>query len=556
MKMKKRLMIKLVPLAVAGIGLLSSCQKDTDLYEGNSTVKDYNKNWVERFGNVDPTQDWNGATRGSVTVTTDNATTVKVYALVGDNYSIVGEYDEVNGTQTLSFDIPKGVTDIKVNTINKSAEVKVGESIDFTNLGITRAIHTYDNNGIKVENSESSYEFTAQQLNDVRSVLPENVDNRDKVTKNFYFTSKGETLTIYPFYWQTGNILTLGIYYYDNSGKMVRIPIYTTKDTNANDARLFYQGSDGDYVVANTTSAYKWAAIPSDYSGTILSKGINVTLPAGLKYGMYIYNHGEKDQTYLYSQASDNNDKYYVLKDGVYVASDDKDNACYGSIYEYDGKTYLGFEDWKGANAPGGFDLNDLIVMISPKPNFCDIEKEETGVTYTVACEDLGDTDDFDFNDIVFSVNHISGKDKATFTPLAAGGTIKATVYFKDSQLGEIHALLGTSANSDGSYPMINTSSKTAYAKAMQLGVDKDFSMAEDMGGFSIKVGDDESNAVTIQAPPVGSCPQMFVVPSNWAWPKERVHISDAYSKFAGWSESAKTNVDWYNTYNEDKVLK
>lgn len=554
---------KIVPLAIVSLAALGSCSKDTDLYdESASQAKaEYEENWKKQFGDIDPTQDWNGATRGSVTVNLANETTVSIYAPVSGSYRLVGKYADVNGTQQLEFDMPKGTEQVLVNTLNKSMTVKVGETVDFASLGATRAMSSYDAKGIKVEDANHDWIFSSEALDSVRQVLPEKTDNRDKVTKDFYFTSDGEPFIVYPFYWETGNTLQLGIYYLDNNGDIVRVPIYMTNDDNANQARLFFK-ENGEWKCAYNTKVRYYNngnyngpayAISPTYSGDIKSRGIKVTLPKGLKYGMYIKNLGYKTDTYLYSESTHNSGDPYRVKGNYYQTVSGK-NACYGAIYKTNGNTFLSFEDYKGAiDDTNGYDLNDLIVMITPDPTYHDVEVEEQSLTWTVACEDLGSTGDIDFNDIVFSVNYVAGSKEATVTPLAAGGVYKAEIYYGDSKLGEIHELLGATGT-DGTYPFVNTQSKTATAKDIKVGVGSNFSMTNNMGGFSIKVSND-NKAVTISAPTVGACPQMFVVPGDWAWPTEYTHIEKAYPKFADWSASELTNLDWYETYDKSLVI-
>lgn len=560
MKRKIAFTTKMVPLAVISIAALGSCSKETELFDENNSKSQYEQTWKATFGDIDPTQDWNGATRGSVNVNLDGNSTVSVYASVDSIYRLVGKFENISGSQELTFDMPKGTEDILVNTQNKSIETKVGKTADFTSIGLTRAMSTYNSNGIIVSEANDDWQFPSSLLNTVRSVLPENKDNRDNdgVTKDFYFTSDGNSFTIYPFYWETGNTLQLGIYYLDDNNQIVRIPIYKTNDDDNKSARLLYKDSNGNWQHAiNTEVSYKKnghasSTYSTSYKGDYLSRGIKVTLPKGLKYGMYIQNLGYDSPTYLYSESAHNQDPYRIK--GNYDNSVSGKYACYGAIYKSDKYTFLSFEDWKNGNSAGGYDLNDLIVMVSPDPTYHDVEKEEQNITWTVACEDLGDTGDIDFNDIVFSVSHISGADKAYVTPLAAGGVLKAELFYNNSSLGEIHECLGATGT-DGKYPTINVTTKTATAKQITVGVNPNFSITEDMGGFSIKVSDVNS-AVTISAPPVGGCPQMFVVEGNWAWPREGVHIEKVYPSFAGWSANEQQNIEWYKTYDESFVVK
>lgn len=134
MNKKIAFVTKMKPLAIVSITAFSSCSKDTELYDNNVSKLKYEENWKNSIGDVDPTQDWNGATRGSVTVNLDNTSNVSVYASVDGIYRLVGKYEGTSGSQKLEFGMPKGTEKLLVNTNNKSIEAKVGGTIDFTSL--------------------------------------------------------------------------------------------------------------------------------------------------------------------------------------------------------------------------------------------------------------------------------------------------------------------------------------------------------------------------------------------------------------------------------------
>jgi len=178
--------------------------------------------------------------------------------------------------------------------------------------------------------------------------------------------------------------------------------------------------------------------------------------------------------------------------------------------------------------------------------------------SWILACEDLGNADDFDFNDVVFSVAHAAGSTDAYVTPLAAGGTLNAEIFYNNESLGEIHKLLG---GDEGM--MINTSSKGSSGDKITIKVPADFSLASnDMGGFSIivtgkwKDKDVKETAQKIEAPVMGAAPQMICVPGDWAWPTERTNISEAYPGFGEWGKDYNTNQNWYANPNQDYIVK
>ena len=99
----------LVTLVVGGSLFMSSCTED--IYNPDKVKEDYEQNFVDLFGEIDPNQDWNVAELKSVTVDPGSSTEVQIYAKNGDVYKLVGDYKEVSGTRTLTFDGAKGVDD-------------------------------------------------------------------------------------------------------------------------------------------------------------------------------------------------------------------------------------------------------------------------------------------------------------------------------------------------------------------------------------------------------------------------------------------------------------
>ena len=140
--------------------------------------------------------------------------------------------------------------------------------------------------------------------------------------------------------------------------------------------------------------------------------------------------------------------------------------------------------------------------------------------------------------------------------PLAAGGVYESHIMYGITDLGETHQLLGANPTT-GNYPMINTSRITAQGTSKIISVSADFSLANGMGSFGIKVNANGSNkdAMLITAPSTGTAPQIFCVPGSWAWPTERTPIQEAYPQFSNWSANTN-NIEWYKSPIASKVLK
>lgn len=342
------------------------------------------------------------------------------------------------------------------------------------------------------------------------------------------------------------------------------------------------------------------------YAAFYKGQGIRVDIPAGTKFGMYIKKiDGSKDYT-IYSEGTKNeNNPGLVGNNGEY-------SSHYASTFYVGDKMFIGFEDWPGSTG-GDYDLNDLVLAFSgAKPII--INEDPAASTWLLACEDLGGSFDIDYNDVVFSVEHVSGKTKAKITPLAAGGTLASYIYFqdpwdsnRDKCFGEIHQLFGAAKANSGEYEIINAYSRYEKTAAeIEFDVDENWTMAYyttgdgsgskytrngkdvNMGGFEIRTltsGSDApftldinsnafSGASTIQAAVHDTgenVPYILCIPYPytrynypeagkktdyvWAWPVEYQTICDEngagpYPDFRGWVQNHNNNTDWYKNKN------
>ena len=233
----------------------------------------------------------------------------------------------------------------------------------------------------------------------------------------------------------------------------------------------------------------------------------------------------------------------------LYVASDNHFAQGYdgGSGYYYQAPSvYMTGYD----NAPISIEASEC----SPGYNFKSLpDPKPEPQTFIFACEDLGTSDDFDFNDVVFSVSHVAGETKAVVTVLAAGGTLDAYIVYDNSELGEVHSMLGAEAGM-----MTNTSEKgiTHTHAGKEISVAGDWTLASNSDKFRVRVVNLEGNSSHseyVEAPKEGEAPQMIILPSEWEWPTERTNIKDAYPDFIKWTKDA-TISDW-NTKKVDSLV-
>ena len=400
----------------------------------------------------------------------------------------------------------------------------------------------------------------------------------DDITKLYPFTqnykmvtAKAQEITLRGIFRNTAGNTAL-LYYYTAPGatteqlksadKYVLIP--NTQNIVDKEYKLIYYDPNNDYAPTYTFPANVEIHFALAINPSCMTKWVNWTnetgdIIANVMRGGLISFSDEALNTEMFKNAN------AAGKYGEWSS------MASSAVYKYNGVNIISFEDWGGqftvtngvphiTSGSNSIDWNDIAFAINaefqtPPPPV--EEEQEEGESWIIACEDLGDTDDYDFNDVVFKVSHVSGQKTATVTPLAAGGTLETWIVYNNQYLGETHQLLGAKENTSGSYPMINTTTITATATPQVVNVPEDYTVTNNMGGFSIIVkskNNSDSNAVLITAPSAGAAPQMFCVPSTWAWPTERTKIQDAYPNFANWSADSN-NIEWYNNATAGKVI-
>lgn len=567
----------LVTLVVGGLFMFSCTE---DIYNPDKVKEDYEQNFVDLFGEINPNQDWNAAELKSVTVDPGSSTEVQIYANAGDIYKLVGNYRNVAGKQTLKFDAAKGLNDFLVSVGGKGKLAKNGEEVNFADA----ATRTYEGDVTNVFTKIADYkQFSWQEVMTITNKLKEDDDNTDvdDIKRNFIMQKKpSETINVYPIYWNAMYTHTVGIFWKEGNDTK-EVDVYT--DKKGDDLQVFLeerekkrQWKDYKWVNANnnSNSRYDFASttLPRGYDeddyrikkeAGFQSRGFTINLPNYTQFGFYIK---------VYDTDGRHVETYYTNK---------HKNGRAGEMASYftdaQGRAFLGFEDQYSRGADK--DLNDLMLIIDPAPSTIVEPDPDPGTdpdepeepeepeptpelrTWIIAAEDLGETDDYDFNDVVFSVTHTSGEKTATITPLAAGGSFETYVSYNGTRINdgkEFHSWFGDdyTANADGTYGFINTQTSGSPGVAFTITVAEDFTMSTDgqlgtsMGGFSITVGNN-----TISAPKTGTAPQMICVPAGWKWPVERISVKDAYPDFSNWVTDPTSYAEWYKNPVSGQVI-
>lgn len=613
--MKKVFFKTMMGAGFAGMLLVGCVESVKDLYDPNYVIQQYQKNWTDSIGEIDPNQTWNMAKRVTaeidLTGVTSGGSQVKIYTANPLTPSTkllasvaIADYDAIE------FDMPKALNYVYVSVLNGSSlngYYRIKDGIITVAKGITRAGENVTSLGNEIELgtfqnplNEWKYEDYPGEFYYLTNVAKtaaaqwRYLDYQPLFGKGGYFAEGANNYSLYGDKWDVNKDIVyttsaegpveisysfgatrcqnmFGYFYFEDGAtteEILNAPKYilmsdakpTSNITVSNLSNSITYNDDmqlGGWFLYNMLPDGSFQGgdpfvTGTSYQLTYFGKDGKSTgsenFPAGVKIGFFVVTDGmtaAADQLKYkigYSMPSLNYETAKVHEvNGVYEPD------VVAVSYKYGDTNVLGFED----NTYGDKDMNDLVFFVAgefeeeytPEQELPIIPPTVDAQEWILACEDLGTTDDFDFNDVVFSVKYVAGETKAIVTPLAAGGTLPASILYNESVIGkEVHEWFSVDTKT-----MVNTTSRRNHvALPVEITVPADFTMTEKMGGFGVDVN--EGRAV-VAAPDAGTAPQMILVSdADWAWPYERVRISDAYSQFTDWAKESTTNVDWYAT--------
>lgn len=204
---------------------------------------------------------------------------------------------------------------------------------------------------------------------------------------------------------------------------------------------------------------------------------------------------------------------------------------------------------------------SNWIIKISPAYPSTTPDDPTPGTTTTetrrVMCEDLGSTNDFDFNDLVFDVYYTYEEDAAgNKSDIQAHITLQAVG-------GTLPIYIGAQTTSDPTkelhYRMTHTYAKNPINVGAGTTCDPvTFMMSAettDPNDLDIYVGSSDNKATDqIILPKSGNSslsPQKICVPTTVRWLRESQQIEWGYTKFRDWVNSQKQNSFWNDGINE-----
>lgn len=306
----------------------------------------------------------------------------------------------------------------------------------------------------------------------------------------------------------------------------------------------------------------------NDFNGT--TRSIKYVQNAGTEAWSYKTSHA--DGSVSEQDVFDRYRMYHIVFD-IELEEGDCEYNC--DIHHYDG-WYIGFDyhsikgDVGDVKADGKY--IDWIVKVSPGTF------NRFSASKRVMCEDLGNTFDFDFNDVVFDVmyeqtsGYWAGDPNATFDAIitlqASGGTLPIYVGVDpaDDSEGnyEAHRLMGNSSDTPlnvggetgavSVYRIKNVSSSdpddiTIYV--MNQGQKFQISKA----GQLSNILKDPNSTYNKDDKGTSMIPQKFCVPTIVLWMQESQQIEDGYTYFSNYVQNATQYATWYETVKNPSLL-
>lgn len=226
-----------------------------------------------------------------------------------------------------------------------------------------------------------------------------------------------------------------------------------------------------------------------------------------------------------------------------------------------DGKTFLGWATTPDATEPNVFlgaspadaTAGDADVCYYAVWSALTPTPDPEWVSWIFACEDLGGTYDYDFNDVVWEVRKDGTSGKVQARLLAAGGTLPFTLKYNSTEI-----LTKTSVYGAGKESTVYINQGSDWYDVL---TDKSWLITDNSANFSV-VLEGHGDSHIISGPTTGApnnkegskAPEIILVPGNWAWPTEGTCIKDAYKDFTDWTFSANM-TGWAESKQDGKTV-
>ena len=404
-----------------------------------------------------------------------------------------------------------------------------------------------------------------------------------ELTKNYLIADGKAPITVTPVQMLTADINNVCLYYYyfkpsDLEGKsedeqitfLKNLPKFKCVDGKLTKGKSGTAIGVGDYFKVHEYVLPYFGDVTSETTGDITVQSF--TIPKGYYVGFMLrktdknlWQDSYSTDNDIYKGSTGYSKKSYNLEKIGEVYADGRLNRQINQLVDFKSAVGMGMEldDPRaaifGANQKAylmfedGCDVNyvDIIVEINGGLQEVDAAQQINNNVYTFCFEDR-DLGDYDMNDVVIKAERLN-MTQVKYTVAACGANDE--LYLRNvngntlNETTEIHALFG--ANNLSTF--INTQSMNYVPVSEVITVDPSFSFTD----FSQQVYIyNKTQGYERKMAQKGEDPHGIMIPCDFAYPKEKICIKDAYLKFNSWGENPVTSTDWYFEPVEGKVIK
>lgn len=506
-------------------------------------LNEYAENFAEHFGGIDPDHTWGFGEKGS-----EDEMGTRISS-PNSNMWVQCIKDKVNGEDmVIDFTIPEGRTipGFPVHNYYLSNSYNTSETVQY---GETKT---------PPNNYEGYYHCK----------FPGETDGKGQAVEH-WFRTKDDVID----YMQGKGENTSGTRYYEliPLGDVAQCNTLTdaeVADVYAEFSKKVEQVNNPDLNLSSYFVQQVWRGLHT-YAGEDQNHVIH-QVGGGQNMDYLFCDGGVNDENHFYNfngATYQNNVKGMMLivdgnttNFGYHNSLDSRDYYDHYRLVQLHGNWYVGFDfESEGPDEkkiPRDYIFNDWIIKIIPGNG------EQVHDWYRIMCEDLGNTYDYDFNDLVYDVYYTGteGNYTAHIKVQAAGGTYPIFLG-AHNEAHEVHHMLGHGDKYNETtklYQPINvgtdlTSAPYEFTMSINSSNPDNIPIYVENPAFQSARG---NNLFTLPgANQVTNAPQKICIPGNEVkWTLENKNIEWAYPRFVDWVNKmsgdcgfGKTN-DWTKT--------
>lgn len=269
---------------------------------------------------------------------------------------------------------------------------------------------------------------------------------------------------------------------------------------------------------------------------------------------------------------------YHFLRAETNMYCADRTETKYGGVQNYNDRPsddiiedlislgYLPYtstlKDWVKVGGGRDYYYSDWIVTLTPAEKIG--QKKEEKQIWSYAFEDSNLKSDYDLNDVVLKVQETLDGTQLKVTLVAAGCEYDNKVYLNGTVISwngkeEVHDVLG------GAHEATINTGWTSRVPAVVTYISKPANYDPQTAAWTIVPSGGDMKDLHIGLASTGEAPTGIVVPYDWAWPRERINICDAYRttdhSFARWARTTAGDLrtstsDWYKFPDVNVTMK